>query len=263
MEEEKINEVRQVSEADRAKQVQVKEAEGHAEEKKVREVKAAEAAELAAKHKAVEITTMAEANLEASEKDAAAKIKLAEGIRHEEAALGLAEAEVVRATGESEAKVVRDKGTAEADVTRLKGESQASATLNVGSSKADVTLAQFKAEAEGLTEKFEAMNAMSEDARSHEEFRMTLETALQETLASIEAGKEISKENAEVLATALREANIDIVGGEGHFFDTFAKSLSMGKAIDGLTNKSDTVQALLAQLSNIMPNAENAEDGEK
>jgi len=270
IEEEKINEVREVSEADRAKQVQVKAAEGDAEEKKVREVKAAEAAELAAKHKAVEVTTMAEANLEASEKDAAAKIKLAEGVRHEEAAMGLAEAEVVRATGESEAKVVRDKGeaeakitrdkgTADADVIRLKGESQASATLNVGNSKADVTLAQFKAEAAGLTEKFDAMNAMSEEARSHEEFRMTLETALKETMASIDAGKEISKENAEVLATALREAKIDIVGGEEHFFDTFAKSLSMGKAIDGLTNKSDTIQNLLGQISNFLPKAENDE----
>ena len=264
IEEEKINEVRQVSEADRLKQVQVKAAEGDAEEKKVREVRAAEAGELAAKHKAVEVTTMAEANLAASEKDAAAKIKMAEGVRHESAAMGLAAAEVVKATGESEAKVARDRGladadvtreqgTAEADVIRLKGESDAAATLNVGGSEADVTLRQFKAEAEGLTEKFEAMNSMSSDARQHEEFRMTLETALKETMASIDAGIEISKENAEVLATALREAKIDIVGGEGHFFDTFAKSLSMGKAIDGLTNKSDTIQSLLGQLSNFLP----------
>lgn len=246
IEEEKINEVREVSEADRAKQVQVKAAEALAEEQKVQEVKAAEASELAAKFKANEITTLAEANLEASEKDAQAKIKLAEGVRAQDAASGLAKAEVIKATGESEASVIREKGESEAD-----------ATLKIGSSTADVTLRQFKAEAEGLTEKFEAMNAMSEDARSHEEFRMTLETALKETLASIEAGKEISKENAEVLATALREAKIDIVGGEEHFFDTFAKSLSMGKAIDGLTNKSDTIQNLLGQLSKFMPNDES------
>ena len=242
IEEEKINEVREVSEADRLKQVKVKAAEAKAEEDKVQEVKAAEAAEIAAKHKATEITTLADANLEAADKDATAKIKLAEGTRAQEAASGLAEAEVVRATGDSEAEVIRKKGESEAD-----------AKLKVGSAKADVTLAQFKAEAEGLTDKFEAMNAMSEEARSHEEFRMTLETALKETIASIEAGKEISKENAEVLATALREAKIDIVGGEEHFFDTFAKSLSMGKAIDGLTNKSDTIQNLLGQLSNLMP----------
>ena len=242
IEEEKINEVREVSEADRLKQVQVKAAEALAEEQKVQEVKAAEAAEIAAKHKSVEITTLAEANLEAAERDAAAKIKLAEALKVEEAATGLAQAQVIQAQGGAEAEVIRKKGESEADATR-----------QIGTSQADVTLHQFKAEAEGLTEKFEAMNAMSDDARQHEEFRMTLETALKETLASIEAGKEISKENAEVLATALREAKIDIVGGEEHFFDTFAKSLSMGKAIDGLTNKSDTIQNLLGQLSSLLP----------
>ncbi len=264
IEEEKINEVREVSEADRAKQVQVKEAEADAEEKKVREVKAAEAAELASKHKAVELTVIAEANLEASEKDAAAKIKLADAIRVEEAALGLAQAEIIKAKGEAEANVVKEKGqaealavkelgTSEADVIRAKGEAEADTKSQIGTAEADVTLKQFKAEAEGLTDKFDAMNAMSEEARSHEEFRMTLETALKETLASIEAGKMISKENAEVLSTALKEAKIDIVGGEEHFFDTFAKSLSLGKAVDGLAGKSDTIQTLLGQLGKLMP----------
>jgi len=253
IEEEKINEVREVSEADRLKQVQVKAAEAIAEEQKVKEVKSAEAGQIAATHKASEITTLAEANLEAAERDAAAKIKLAEAIQVEEAALGLAEAQVIKATGESEADVIKATGESEANVIRLKGDSEADSTLKIGTAKADVTLNQFKAEADGLTDKFEAMNSMSDDARQHEEFRMTLETALKETLASIEAGKEISRENADVLATALKEAKIDIVGGEGHFFDTFAKSLSMGKAIDGLTNKSDTVQALLGKISSLLP----------
>lgn len=260
IEEEKINEVREVSEADRKKQILVKGAEALAEEQKVKEVKAAEASEIAANHKASEITTLAEANLEAAERDAAAKIKLAEAIQVEEAALGLAEAQVIKATGESEAQVIKATGESEANVIRMKGESQADSTLKVGTAQADVTLNQFKAEAEGLTDKFEAMNSMTGDARQHEEFRMTLETALKETLASIEAGKEISRENAEVLATALKEANIDIVGGEGHFFDTFAKSLSMGKAIDGLTNKSETVQALLGKLSTLLPDDNNDSD---
>ena len=111
--------------------------------------------------------------------------------------------------------------------------------------QAHVTREQFKAEAEGLVEKFSAMATMSSDARAHEEFRMSLETAFKEAIASIDAGKEIAKENAEILAKALQEANIDIVGGEQHFFDTFAKSLSIGKAIDGLADKSVTVTALL------------------
>ncbi|MER2012947.1 MAG: hypothetical protein ABS881_11365, partial [Psychrobacter alimentarius] len=102
-----------------------------------------------------------------------------------------------------------------------------------------------QAEADGLVEKFNAMGSMSKEAREHEEFRMGLETALQEAMASIEAGKEIAKENAEVLAVALQKAKIDIVGGEAHFFDNFAKSLSIGKAIDGLAGKSDTLSGLI------------------
>ena len=99
-----------------------------------------------------------------------------------------------------------------------------------------------------MVEKFDAMNAMSAQAREHEEFRMSLETAFKEALASIEAGKEIAKENAEVLAIALQKAHIDIVGGEAHFFDNFAKSLSIGKAIDGLASKSGVLTAVLDRL---------------
>lgn len=263
IEEERIKEVREVSEADRAKQVQVLDAEAKAEEEKVKEVKAAEANELAAKHKALEITTMAQANLDATAKEADAKKKLAEGVQAEQAAPGLAdarvqeakadalekeglaEAKVITAKGESEASALRQTGMADAEVIAARGQSEAKAKQDIGLAEADVTRAHFKAEAEGLVDKFEAMDAMSDKARDHEEFRMSLETAFKEAIASLEAGKDIARENAEVLATALEKAKIDIVGGEEHFFDTFAKSLSLGKAVDGLANKSVTVGALL------------------
>ncbi len=263
IEEEKIKEVREVSEADRRKQIQVLEAEAIAEEQKVKQVKAAEALEQAAKHRALEVTTMAQANLEAASKDSDAKKKLAEATQAERAAPGLADAKVqeakadakekeglvdarvIAAQGESEANVISNKGTAEANVVRLHGESKANATRDVGLAEAEVVRQKFRAEADGLVEKFNAMGTMSEAARQHEEFRMSLETALKETLASIEAGKEIAKENAEVLATALAKAKIDIVGGEAHFFDNFAKSLSIGKAVDGLAEKSSTISNIL------------------
>lgn len=295
-EEERIKEVREVSEADRAKQTRVLAAEAEAEEQKVRQVKQAEAEELSAKHKAQEITTLAEANLLASAKDAEAKIKLAEGIKAEESAhgfaqaaiqeakavalekegiakanvvkatgeaqanserdIGLAKANVIKATGEAQANSERDIGLANAEVIQAKGLSEAQAEREVGLAKAEVTREHFKAEADGLVEKFNAMGSMSDQAREHEEFRMGLETALKESLASMEAGKEIAKENAEVLATALERAKIDIVGGEDHFFDNFAKSLSIGKAIDGLADKSST-------LSSILDNLVSEKDGSK
>lgn len=287
VEEERIKEVREVSEADRHKQIQVLDAEAKAEEEKVRKVKAAEAEEQSAKHRAVEVTTMAQANLEAAAKEADSKKKLAEGVQAERAAGGLAEArvkeaqaeamekegmaeasviaakgesearamretgladaEVISAKGESEGRALRETGLADAEVIGAKGKAEAEATKEVGLAEAEVTREHFKAEAEGLVEKFDAMGSMSDQAREHEEFRMSLETALKEAMASIEAGKDIAKDNAEVLSTALQKAHIDIVGGEGHFFDTFSKSLSLGKAVDGLASKSNTISALLAK----------------
>jgi len=244
IEEERIKEVREVSEADRLKQIKVKAAEATAEEQKVKEVRAAEALELSAKHKATEITTLAQAKLEAAAKQADALKKLAEGRQADEATSGLAEAKV----REAKAIALEKEGMVEALVIKEKGESEAHAKRQVGLAKAEITREQFKAEAEGLVDKFEAMNSMSEDARAHEEYRMGLETAFNEAIAAIEAGKEIAKENAEILAIALNKAKIDIVGGEEHFFDNFAKSLSIGKAIDGLAGKSETIQLLLAKV---------------
>ena len=244
IEEEKINEVRQVSEADRLKQVQVLAAEAQAEEEKIKHIKAAEAEEQAAHHKATEITTLAQADLDAAAREADAKKKLAEGVQAEEAATGLAEARVQ----EAKADALEKEGLAEAKVISAKGQAQAKAQKEVGMAGADVTREQFKAEADGLVDKFSAMGSMSEQAREHEEFRMSLETAFKEAIASLEAGKDIARENAEVLATALKEAKIDIVGGEEHFFDTFAKSLSLGKAIDGVSTKSQVVAELLEKV---------------
>lgn len=258
IEEENIKEVREVSEADRAKQTQVLAAEAIAEEEKTKQVTAAEADEDAAKHKAVEITTIAQAELDAAAKEADAKKKLAEGVQAEEAASGLAEARVQAAKADS----LEKEGLAEATVIQAKGNAEADALLGTGKAQADVTREQFKAEADGLTDKFEAMNTMSGDARGHEEYRMGLETALKEALASIEAGKEIARENAEVLATALEKAKIDIVGGEDHFFDNFAKSLSIGKAVDGLADKSSTISALIDRVIEGRPVAKDTAESD-
>ena len=291
-EEERIKEVRVVSEADRMKQVTVLTAEASAQEELVRQVKKAEADEIASRHKAVEVTTLAQAELEASAKTAEAKKKLAEAIEVERAAPGLADAKVREVTaaaiekeGMAQAKVVaerliaeakgeQEKGLAHARVieatadanekqgladakvleerllAQARGEAQvgntkATVTREVGTSEADVLRDKLFAEAKGLTEKFSALGSLSDQARSHEEFRMQLEKNLEQALAAIEANKSVAKDQAEVLSSALSKANIDIVGGEGAFFDNFAKALSVGKAIEGVSGKSPIVQELL------------------
>ncbi|MDH1279315.1 flotillin family protein [Pseudomonas chengduensis] len=294
-EEERIKEVREVSEAERLKQVTVLNAQAEAEQELVRQVKQAEADETRSKHKAVEINNLAQAELEAAAKSAEAKKKLAEGIEAERAAPGLADARVREVTAAAkekeglaearvqaerliaEAKGEQEKGLAQARVieaqaaakekdgladakvleeklgAQARGEEQlgtakAKATQDLGMAEAQVLLERLNAEAEGLGKKFGALDALSDNARAHEEFRMQLEKSFEEAMAAIAANKEIAKDQAEVLATALAKAKIEIVGGEGDFFNSFAKSLSVGKAIEGVVGKSPVVQDVLARL---------------
>lgn len=269
-EEERIKEVRVVSLAERDRQAKVIAAEAEAQENLVRTVKEAEASETAARHKAVEITTLAQAGLEAASKDSEAKKLTAEGVKAETAAPGLAETQVREATaaaiekvgiaearvieakaeasykqGSSDARVLAENLAAQAEGEEKMGRAKATAVESVGIAEANVTVKKLTAEAEGLTAKFEAIDSLSDTARSHEEFRMTLETHLEQAMAAIEAGREVSKENAEVIASALRNANIDLVGGDGGLFESFSKALSLGKSIEGFASKSPIVQDLM------------------
>ncbi|ENL8515819.1 hypothetical protein AB6H97_004256 [Providencia rettgeri] len=314
-EEERIKEVREVSEAERMKKVTVINAEAEAEESLVRQVKKAAADEASAKHRAEEISTMAQAELEASAKQAESKKRLAEGIEAEHAALGLAEARVRQATAEAEekeglvlanitaekllaeARGLKEKGLTEAQVMEAKAKAeqqqgfaeakileeklaaqargeeqqanakeklgladakvleeklaaQARGEGQLGSAKAEVIRQRLKAEADGLTDKFKSMDHLSDTARSHEEFRMRLEKEFEQAMASIDANKEIAREQADVLAAALSKTNIEIVGGDGSFFNTFSKALSLGKAVDGFMDKSSFAKENVEKLIN-------------
>lgn len=276
--EEKIKETREVSEADRARQVAILAAEAAAQEQLVKDVKAAEAAEQAARHRSAEIALMAEAELVAAGKQAEAKKSLAEGVRAEKAAPGLADAHVreatasaIEKTGLAEARVLEAKaeatykqGSANARALAERLEAEAGGQAKMGQAKAESTLAMGKAEAEsigakmaaeaeGLTSKFEAMGKMGPDARAHEEYRMGLETQLRQALAAIEAGKDISRENADVLAEALKGANIELIGGDGGVFDALTRGVSIGKALEGIASHSPLVQQVVGKLAGLPP----------
>jgi uncharacterized membrane protein YqiK len=264
-EEERIKEVREVSEAERLKQVAILSAQAKAEEELVRQVRQAEADEAASRHRAVELTVIAQAELEAAAKQAEAKKRLAEGIEAERAAPGLADARVREVTaaatekeGLAKARVVAETMAAEARGAKDKGAVEAEVIRQVGMSEAEVLLQKYRSEAEGLTDKFGALGALSDQARAHEEFRMQLEKSFEQAMAAIAANKDIAREQAEVLSTALAKANIDIVGGEGAFFDSFAKALSVGKAVEGVAGKSPIVQEVLQKLLSLQVGGKDA-----
>jgi len=288
-EEERIKDVQVVAAAKRAKDAKVIDAEAEAEEHLVKDIKKAQAQEEAAKFKAKERIILADAELEASDKAARAKIRLAEGAQAEGAAEGLAavrvreadavaiekqgdakaritlnqmqaEAQGREAQGlaavrvkEAEAQAVERVGRAEATAKRemLLAEAQgkeadAVAIEKMGSAKAVEIREKLLAEAAGLTEKAGAMRQFDEATRAHEEFRLRLEKSLELQMRSVEAREKIAHDQAAVLASAMGNAKINIVGGDGQFFDRFIKSVSLGQSLDGVIGSSETAQTLLS-----------------
>ncbi|MGB8939081.1 MAG: SPFH domain-containing protein [Streptomyces sp.] len=227
--EESIKKLRAVEEAERGRQAVIIAAEAEAQEGLVKSIKAAEAAEQAATHRAAEELTLAEARLKASDLDAQAKLRIAEGVQAECAAEGLAAVQV----REKEADAIEKAGRAEAEATeaRMRAEAQG-------------TEAKLRAEAAGLTEKAAAMAALDEASRGHEEYRLRLEAEKDIRLAGIEVQRQVAEAQATVLATGLENADISIVGGESVFFDRLMSSISLGKSVDGFMQNSETAQAL-------------------
>ena len=205
-EQQRIKDTEEFATAERQKKVQVVSAETSAEQSLVKEIKAAEAAQKSATLLAEQVRIEAEAHRDRAEKQAASTKMLAEAAAAEHAAEGLAEANVK--------------------------EAMAIATEKQGMAEAKVLKERYLSEAEGITEKATAMKELDGVGKEHEEFKLNLEKDKAIEIAAIDAQKSIAGEQAEVMAEALKAAKIDIVGGEGEFFEQIISAVKGGKAID-------------------------------
>jgi len=155
-EEERIKDLRVVAEAQRKKNATIIQAEASAESAVIAQVKKAEADEQAARFKAKETIVAADADLEAADRIARSKIRVAEGTQAEEAAAGLAKVKVKEADavaterfGLAEARVLLEKKQADA-----KGrEAESVAVAKLGAAEADARRQLLLAEASGEQEK--------------------------------------------------------------------------------------------------------------
>ncbi|QVI84916.1 hypothetical protein KHW14_21835 [Pseudomonas viridiflava] len=187
------------------------------------------------------LLSQAEGDRAVGESDAEVRIQIAEAIERE---------------GLAEAAVLKQRLLSQAEGDRAIGESRAATIQDVGAAEAEVLQKRFEAEAAGLTEKFEAMQKLTGGAREHEEFRLALQNQLDITMASIAANEKIAEQQAEVLSAAMSKASIQFVGGgDNGVFDAFVKSLSVGKAIEGLNQSSplaaQVIQTGLGMLSRV------------
>lgn len=214
-EQQKIKDTEAFAQAERVKRVEVTSAETQAEQALVREIKAAEAARKAAELIAEKIRIQAEAERDQAEKEAEATKLRSAAATSEFAAEGLAQAEVIAAQAEAKEK----QGLVEARILKEK----------------------LSSEAQGITEKAAAMKELDGVGRDHEEFKLRLEKEKAIDIASIEAQREIAAQQANVVAAALKSAKIDIVGGDGQFFDQISSAVKGGKAIDRFVGNSKVV----------------------
>ena len=141
---------------------------------------------------------------------------LAEATTAEAAAVGLGEAKVQ----EARAVALEKEGTAEASVMRQK----------------------YDADADGINKKAEAMKLFHDAGKDHEEFKLQLEKDKNIELAAIDVERQIAAEQSEIVGEALKQARIDIVGGDNEFFDRIVNSVTGGKVVDRYVNNSHVLR---------------------
>jgi uncharacterized membrane protein YqiK len=156
---------------------------------------------------------------------------------------GLAHARVL----EAEAGALEKRGAAEASAKEKFGVAEATAAERQGVAVAVGIREKMLAEAVGPMEKAKAMNAMEGTPREHEEFRLNLEREKEVQLAGIAAQRVLAEHQAHVMAAALEHAKINIVGGDGAFFDRFVRAVGTGSVIDGAVDSSETLKKLLGE----------------
>lgn len=300
VEEEAIKDLRVDAEVKRQKNVTIVGAEAEAQGIFIKDIKQAEAEQQVAQAHAKKQIILADAAMEASDKEARAAIRRAEGTQAEHAAAGLAQVRVKEAdalaiekVGLAESRVrdaqvqITDKeGVVLAENIRRKlmaeaqgHEAEAAAIEKTGLANAvalrekllaevtardaDASVIQKRmlAEAIGLAEKAKSMQALTGGAREHEEYRLRLDADRAIALESIKARVQMAENQAHVMAETMGHADIKIVGGDGQFFDRFVKAVSLGSSIDGVFDNSDVVRRAMGPGGALGGNGGNGGNG--
>ncbi len=200
-----------------------------------------------------------EAEAVAIEKKGLAEVKVREAAVNTSEREGLVEAQVIKEKHLAEASGIEQRGLAgikvreaEAQAVEKMGHAEATAAREklLAEVAAKEAMAQaveknMVAEAEGLRQKAAAMAAFDHDTREHENFRLRLEKELELALKGLDTRVAIADKQAAVLGSAFDQANINIVGGDGAFFERFIKAVSVGQSIDGAIGNSRALSGIL------------------
>jgi uncharacterized membrane protein YqiK len=153
---------------------------------------------------------------------------------------------VAEATGEQEKGMAHVRvQEAEAAAIHKRGEAEAHAVREKLMAEAAAIQEKLMAEARGLAEKAASMKALDGVGKEHEEFRLRLAKERDVELEAIRVRKDIADAQAKVLAEAFSHAKIQIVGGDGQFFDRFIKAVSLGSSVDGALDHGEALRTVM------------------
>jgi len=253
VEEESIKDLRVDAEAKRQKQVAVVGAEAAAQALFIKDIKQAEAEQQVASAHAKKQLILAEASMEAADKEARAAIRKAEGEQAVYAAEGLAgvrvkeaDAVAIEKRGLAEARV-RDAhvGVSDREGTVIAENTKRKAYAEAAGREADAAAVEKQglAAATALREKLLAEVTAKEAEANAIGKRMAAEAqGLALKADAMKALEGTGREQAKVMGHAMERAHINIVGGDGQFFDRFVRAVSLGQSIDGVVDYSETVR---------------------
>lgn len=240
-------------------------------------VRIAESVQIEAAAKGLAEVRVKEADAVATEKQGLAQAKVtleqmqAQAVGEEQQGLARvrvreAEAVAIQKQGLAEAQVTREKLAAEASGEEQRGlaavrvhDAEANVIERRGHAEATAIREKLVAEAAGIAEKAASMKALDGASRGHEEFRLRLDKDKLVELETIRTRKEIAAAQAQVLAEAFGKAKINIVGGDGQFFDRFVGAISLGQAVDGALEQSQALRGLVSEL--VKTDSRKAADG--
>jgi uncharacterized membrane protein YqiK len=211
------------------------------------------AADGLAKARVLEATAVAE------EKKGLALVRVREADAAAVEKQGAATANALRAKLTAEAEGEEKKGLAritveqgEADVIQRKGLAEAESVKAKVQAEALGIQEKLLAEARGLHEKAAAMKLLEGVTREHEEFRLRLDKDKAVELEALHVRRDIAASQAQVMAQAMGNAKINIVGGDGAFFDSFVRAVSLGQSVDATIGNSEQLKVLLKDVKAVL-----------
>ncbi|MBL4634353.1 MAG: hypothetical protein JKY56_10800 [Kofleriaceae bacterium] len=223
---------------------------------KIRLAEGAQAEEAASGLAAVRVR---EAGALAIEKQGLAEVKVREAAVIVTEREGKVEAEVLRERHLADAVGIEQKGLATAKAKQAAAEAserqgvadavslreKLMAEVIVKEADAAATEKMMRAEAAGLAAKADAMKHLDGPAKDHEEFRIRLEKRVEIAMEELRSKVEMAKHHSGILGEAMSNANFNIVGGDGEFFERFVRSVTLGQQIDGVYDNSEVLKKAL------------------